>query len=241
MVLTLMTFGLVYYTDNTPTPDIFLGCQAQLKRCAEQWGYPIISVSHKPIDLGKNIVVDFERSVLSMFKQMLIGIEACETDAIFMIEHDVIYHPSHFQFVPGEHDRFYYNRNMWNVSSLDGAAVWYKHNDISHLCAFRDLLLRHYRQVAKNVEEHGFDRRLGFSPPRGLPDDQRYGRHATYMSAIPNINIRHPNAFTRQRMTKEQFSGPNARRGWTESDSVPGWGVTKGRFSEILSSLIKEN
>ena len=233
-----MTKGLVYYTDCSPTPDIFLGCQAQLKRCMEQWGFPIISVSQKPIDLGQNIVVPWERSVVSMFKQILLGLERCETDIIFMIEHDVIYHPSHFDFTPTDHERFYYNRNMWNVSSLDGAAVWYKHNDISHLCAFRNLLLEHYKKVVANVEAHGFDRGLGFSPPRGLPEDQRRGRHTTYMSAVPNINIRHPNAFTRQRMSKDQFSGPNARRGWTESDEVPGWGRTKGRFNEILASLV---
>lgn len=230
-----MTKGLVYYTDNTPEERIFLACQKQLKRCMEEWHYPIYSVSHKPIDLGFNTVVDFPRHVNSMFKQILIGIEQCKTDAIFLIEHDLLYHPSHFDFTPTEDWRFYYNRNLWNVSSVTGDVVYYLHNDVSMLCAKRELLLRHYTKVVEFVEKFGFKHGWGFSPPKGLPDEERFGRHATYMSKVPVVNIRHPNAFTRQRMTKDQFSSPNSRRRWKESDGIPGWGTTKGRFYEFIS------
>jgi hypothetical protein len=233
----MSTKGLVYYTDNTPDEKIFLACQKQLNKCMEQRGYPIISVSQKPIDFGTNIVLPLERSVNSMFKQMLRGIEECKTDYIFLIEHDVLYHPSHFDFTPTESTRFYFNRNFWNVSSLDGKAVYYIHHDVSMLCAERDLLLRHYTKVVEWVEREGFKSSWGFSPPKGLPTEERIGRHAYWKSKEPNLNIRHPNAFTRQRMTRDQFRNANSCREWTESDTVPYWGKTLGRFDEIIKEI----
>ncbi len=232
-----MTKGLVYYTDNMPEEKIFLTCQKQLNRCMKQWGYPIYSISQKPIDFGINTVMDLERSVLSMFKQILRGLEECKTDVVFLIEHDLLYHPSHFDFTPEKNDHFYFNLNFWNVSSVDGKAVYYIHHDVSMMCAYRSLLLRHYRKVVEWVEKVGFKHEWGFSPPKGLPKKERYGHYAYYRSAVPDVNIRHPNAFTRQRMTKDQFRSERSCREWTESDGVPGWGKTLGRFDEFLAEL----
>jgi hypothetical protein len=57
------------------------------------------------------------------------------------------------------------------------------------------------------------------------------------MSAFPNIDIRHNKNLTPSRWSQDQFRDPNACLGWTESDEVPGWGVTKGRFKEMLQEL----
>ncbi|MBI2049660.1 hypothetical protein HYT32_02020 [Candidatus Roizmanbacteria bacterium] len=218
-----------------PEEKIFTACQRQLNRCMEKWGYPIYSISQKPIDFGINTVMDLERSVLSMFKQILKGLEECKTDIVFLIEHDLLYHPSHFDFTPQKDDHFYFNQNFWNVSSVDGKAVYYIHNDVSMVCAYRSLLLRHYRKVVEWVEKMGHKRSWGFSPPKGLPKEERYGHYTNYRSVVPDINIRHPNAFTPQRMDKSEFRSERSRRGWTESDGVPGWGKTKGRFDEFLA------
>ena len=80
-----MTKGIVYYTNNVLDEKIFLACQAQLKRCMEIWKFPIISVSQKPINFGKNYVMDLQSSVRSMFIQILKGIKECKTDIIFLI------------------------------------------------------------------------------------------------------------------------------------------------------------
>ena len=232
-----MTYGCVWYTNNSPEEKLFLTCQKQLNKCMEIWHYPIYSISQKPVNFGINTVMNLESSVLSLFKQALRGIEECKTDVIFMLEHDLLYHPSHFDFMPPLKDHFYYNRNMWNVSSVDGKAVHYLHNDPSTMCAHRDLLLNHYGKVVKEIETNGWHSRYGFSPPRGLPKEQQTGHYTVYWSKEPNVNIRHPNAFTRQRMTKDQFRSENSCRNWTESDSVPGWGKTLGRFNEFLDEI----
>ena len=234
-----MTKGLVYYTDNMPEEKIFLTCQKQLNRCMKKWKYPIYSISQKPIDFGINICMDLERSVLSMFKQILKGLQECKTDIVFLIEHDVLYHPSHFDFTPVKENHFYYNRNEWRVSSVTGKAVFYQHNDVSQLCAPRDLLLEHYTKVVELAEKEGFEHKFGFSPPKGLPrEEQRKHHYGCYMSKVPNVDIRHPNAFTRQRMNKSEFRSERSCRGWTESDGVPGWGKTLGRFDEFLAEVI---
>lgn len=232
-----MTKGLVYYTDNRLEEKIFMACQKQLNRCMETHKFPIYSVSQKPIDFGINIVMNLERSILSMYKQILRGLTECKTDVIFLIEHDVLYHPSYFDFTPQKTDCFYYNHNMWHVSSGDGRAVHYLHGDPSQMCAFRDLLLEHYGKVVAHVEKNGIRSSLGFCPPRGIPPEERAGTYEVYMSPVPNVDIRHADAVSRQRMDRSQFRSSRSCRGWTEADNVPGWGKTLGRFYEFLSDL----
>ena len=50
-----------------------------------------------------------------MFKQILAGLEALDTDIVFFCEHDVLYYPSHFDFRPLKKDVIYYNTNVWKV------------------------------------------------------------------------------------------------------------------------------
>lgn len=233
-----MTKGLVYYTNNKPEERIFKACQKQLKKCMEQWGFPIYSISHKPVDIGINTVVNYPNSLLSMYKQIYEGLEQCETDAIFLIEHDVLYHPSHFDFSPEREDHFYYNRNQWHVSSVTGNVVTYLHNDTSQLCALREPLMKHIKRAIE-VNEVRFHGGWGISPPRGIPPEEQKGKHyGVYFSEGINVDIRHPQAFTRQRMTKDQFRSPLSRRGWMKTNGIPGWGITKGRFYDFLEEVV---
>jgi hypothetical protein len=232
-----MTKGIVYYTNHSADEKILLACQKQLKRCMEIWKFPIISVSQKPINFGENFVMDLESSLLSMYKQILKGLEECKTDIVFLAEHDVLYHPSHFDFTPEKPDHFYYNRNEWRVSSQTGKTVFYLNNDTSQLCAFRDTLITHIKRAIETNTDR-IHSSWGTSPPRGIPPEEQKGKHAgVYMSKVPNIDIRHPNTLSRTRMTKEEFRSERGRQGWIESDGVPGWGKTLGRFDEFLLEL----
>lgn len=234
----MKTKGIVYYTNNLVDEKIFLACQAQLKRCMEIWKFPIISVSQKPIDFGQNFVMNVESSLISMYKQILKGLEECKTDIVFFAEHDVLYHPSHFDFTPEREDHFYYNRNEWHVSSETGKAVFYLHNNTTELSASRELLMAHIKRAIE-VNTNRFHASYGIAPPRGIPPEERKGKYAgTYMSKVPNIDIRHPNTLSRPRMTKEEFRSERSRREWTESDGVPGWGKTLGRFDEFLAEYL---
>ena len=225
--------GIVYYTDNRLDAGIMLACQKQLLKS----GLPIISVSLEPLDFGdRNIVIDAERGYLTMFKQILAGVEASGADILFFAEHDVLYHPSHFDFVPEKSDLFYYNQNSWKVDSETGHALFHYASSTSGLCAYRDLLLEHYRKRVAIVEENGFTRRMGFEPgTHNRAERVDDYKSEVWMSEQPNVDIRHSGNLTKTRWHPEEFRNQRYTRGWAESGSVPGWGVTEGRFSEVLN------
>jgi hypothetical protein len=227
------TKGIVYYTDNRLNGRIDHAVKAQLAMCAN--GYEIMSASLAPIDLGKNIVVSGERGPLTMFRQILAALEESTADIVFFCEHDCLYPPSHFEFMPERADVFYYNVNVWKVRASDGHAV--KVDDCrqtSGLCAYRRLLLEHYRKRVEIVEQNGFSRKMGFEPGTHNRAERvdDYGSK-TWRSEQPLIDIRHGGNFTLSRWSKDQFRNQRYTRGWAEADEVPGW----GRFEDVLNDL----
>jgi hypothetical protein len=228
--------GLVYYTDNHCEERILRICREQIKRCCKK-DWSIVSVSQQPIDFGENIVLDLQRSTVSMFKQILAGLEASTAEIVFLIEHDILYHPSHFDYVPIRKDVFYYNQNRWAVDAKTGQALFYYTNCPSHLVAYRELLLDYYRKRVAILEKDGFDSRIGHSPPKGVEGDYKV---RSYFSKHPNVDIRHSNNLTANRFKKEQFRSKRSIRGWTLADEVPSWGKTKGRFDEFLREADKQ-
>lgn len=228
------TVGLVYYSDCRGPVEVLEAVRRQIKTCCN--GHQLVSVTLEPVSFGQNIVLPLERGPLAMFQQILAGLEALTTDIAFLVEHDVIYHPSHFDFVPPRDDTVYYNQHVYKVCARTGKALHYRCSQTSGLCARRDLLIAHYRKRVAMVKAFGFSRRMGFEPGtrqirHGGVDDLQA---ETWMSESPNIDIRHGENLTPSRWKKEQFRNQRYTEGWTESDSVPGWGVTKGRFHEFL-------
>lgn len=220
-----LTKGSIFYTDNRLNPDIAQACQQQLYDSLN--GHRLVSVSLRPLDFGHNISLDLERGYLTMFRQILAGIEACQTDIVFLCEHDILYHPSHFDFTPARQDVYYYNQNVWKVDYETGEALFYYVNQTSGLCAYRELLLEHYQKRVELVEANGYTRRMGFEPGTHGRKERvdNYG-HEAWFSAHPNIDIRHDKNLTPSRWSQDQFRNKRYRRGWTEADEIPGWGKT---------------
>jgi hypothetical protein len=228
--------GIVYYTDNQLDPCIDRAVRSQLQRAAGT--REIVSVSLQPLDFGKNIHLDMERGYLTMFRQILAGLEASTADIVFLCEHDVIYHPSHFDFTPPRKDTYYYNENIFKVSYATGSALFYYCRQTSGLCAYRELLIGHYRKRIDMVERSGFNRRMGFEPGTHNRAERVDDYKAeAWMSEYPNLDIRHNKNLTPSRWRKDQFRDQRYTRGWLESDVIPYWGKTKGRIQEILEAL----
>ena len=220
------TKGMVYYTDNRLDENIMAACQQQLERAAN--GHKIISVSLQPIDFAFNIHLNRERGHLTMFKQILAGLEALDTDIVFLVEHDVLYHASHFDFVPPERNVFYYNTNVWKLRIEDGHAM--RTDDMrqtSGLCAYRALLLEHYRKRVRMVEEAGFTRRMGFEPgTHGRAERVDDYKSEIWEAEYPNVDIRHSQNLTANRWRKDQYRNQRYTQGWQESKELPYWGKT---------------
>jgi len=229
-----LTKGIVYYTDNRCEERILRVVRNQIKACAN--GHKIVSVSQYPIDFGENHVMPLERSNLSMFKQMLKGLEEIDTDIVFFCEHDVIYHPSHFEFTPTEKDKYYYNQNIWKVDSRTGQALFYKAQQTSCMSGFRSTLLKHYRKRVEVCERDGFTRRIGYEPGTHNRKERidKYGCER-YFSKFPNLDLRHSNNLTANRFKKSHFR--REPKEWQVADGVPFWGNTKGQFDEFIRKV----
>ena len=227
--------GVIYYTDNQLDEKIMKACQKQIvKGIKEKY---VVSASLKPMKFGKNIYLELERGYLTMFKQQLAALEASDADVIFFCEHDVLYHPSHFKFIPPKKDVFYYNTNVWRVRETDGFAV--RTDDcrqVSGLCAYRNLLIDHYHKRVKMVEKklEGFGegkefkrfiREMGFEPgTHGRIKEFADLKSERWESKHPNVDIRRGSAVTRSKWKPEDYRNKRFAKGWQETKDIPSWG-----------------
>jgi len=218
-----MTKGIIYYTNNEPDPKLLLAVQKQIKKAK----LPVVSVSSKPIDFGKNIVHSTTGDRMEMFEKILIALSESVSDIIFFCECDVLYHPSHFDFTPKRPDIYYYNTNVWKLRLSDGLAV--KVDDmrqVSGLCGGREFLKKHYERRIAKIKKDGFSGNIGYEP--GLQaggyriDDYKT---ESWNSPFPNIDIRHGKNLTKSRWSPDEFHNKRNALGWTESniDNIPGW------------------
>jgi hypothetical protein len=229
--------GIVYYTHGKcEDPAVLEVVRRQIDKCVN--GYPVVNVSLAPTKWRENIVLNLEPSILTMFKQQLRGLKASTSDYIFFCEHDVLYHPSHFDFEPERGDTFYFNANCWALNSRTGEALFYRGNIMTSCCvAFRDLLIQHYEKKIAWVEEEGkFSRnRMGFEPGKKHSErDLGPTKSEWYWSSQPNVDIKHSENITRKRFKIEDY---RCRRmiedSWKVTDEIPYWGKTVP-FKEFL-------
>lgn len=244
-----ITKGIVYYTDNELNPDIMNMCQKQLMKL-ESDKLPIVSVSLKPIDFGVNYVLPLKRGLLTMSKQILKGLEESTSDVIFFCEHDVLYHPSHFDFTPINRNIYYYNTNSWMFRASDGHSLYYEHKSLSGMCGYRETLLEHFRERVRRIEELEKEangtgivkalapkskgamiplreaiHRLGFEPgTHTRPDRIDMLWNETYQSKEPNIDIKHDHNWTKNRWSVDEFRDKTVANTWKEADELPFWG-----------------
>lgn len=221
----VLTKGIVYYTDNRLDPLIMGAVQRQIKNSVNS--HAIISVSLQPLRFGENTVLDLKRGPLTLHKQILAGLEACKADIIFLCEHDILYHKSHFDFVPPDKDKFYYNTNVWRVRYPDGHAVWTDNlQQTSGVCAYRELLLDFYRKRVEAIEKSGFDGHYEPNP------------RANWQSEFPNLDIRHSKTMTKSKWSPEEFRDPKYAQGWKEASEIPGWGRVEGNLKSLMEVIL---
>lgn len=238
---------IIYLTDNSLDPALMKRCQELLQEAAG--GIRIISVSQKPIDFGDNICLgEIGRSWLSLYKQQLAGLREATTKYITIAEHDVIYSPEHFAWIPPKDDTFYYNENVWlvqwggNHPELNGmySKYWVRRYALSQLVCSRELHIKAieermymFEQGCKsitNAGEPGVCKDLAAAYQLAQSGSHAHlagymEKHLTKFSAdifhteIPNLDIRHGTNFT----------GP--KRGKHRTWDLAPW----GKFENIMN------
>jgi glycosyltransferase involved in cell wall biosynthesis len=225
-----ITKGMIFYTDNQLDEAIAKPVRERLLKIGEEKKINITSSSLKRMDFGvKNVrFPSLKRGYYTMFKQILGALENSRDDIIFFTEHDVLYHPSHFDFTPKEKDVWYYNQNVWYLRQ-DGHAMHYDVNQLSGLCVWRETAIIHFRERLKRLETEEFTRNMGFEPfTHGRVKWEHEFRMETWKSESPNIDIRFGVNSTGMRWKKEEYRNQQLLINWQENDEqIPGWGSTK--------------
>jgi hypothetical protein len=223
---------IVYYTDSQLHESLAKAVRAQLQIAAGP--IPIISVSQKPLKFGqKNICVgEKPRSPQSMYEQILEGARAAPEKAmIYLCEHDVFYHPSHFAKLPTNRRKFYFNQNrfFWNVSYDNFLPGPRNSKAFSQAVVCREYLIEHCEQ------------RLTKWIPRLKI------RWNTWDSARPNVDVRHGENLTKDGPRKRPYAtngvgGVRKIGAWGGVSHFQGKVKYKGVMrADIIQYLIKKN
>lgn len=247
-----MQSTILYLTDNTLDPAIMALCQRTLIR--EAWDIPIVSVSQKGIDFGRNICLgEIGRSWTSLYRQMLAGLQEITTDWVVIAEHDVLYTHEHLSYNLGDSTVFHYNHNCWlvvgpgtNHPELYGMySYWPKRYALSQLIAPRQLLINSITEILDLIRQglklkrgmrwHGEPgvvegrlKRAAIEAGSGRPTQlQRYLKE--YITRYGNkvFTTTLPNVDIRH---GSNFTGP--KRGKKRRYELPYW----GRFDSLLKS-----
>ena len=217
-----METTIVYVTDNVLPLKFAQLVRDKLVEAVR--GKPIISVSQKPIELGLNICLgDIGRSWLSIYKQLNAGLEAVKTPYVAVVEHDCLYTPEHFDFIPPRKDLFYYNANHWLAQHTDKLRGMYSYYPrrlaMSQMICHIDAFSKHVKETLGVLEEAYKEtstsarRRKQAELGKDLKADYKYFR-----TKLPNLDIRHDCNFT------------GARRGKKRCYELPYW----GKLEEVL-------
>lgn len=214
---------ILYYTDGRLGEPLLGIVQERLLKI----GLPIICVSlNSPVNFGTNYVYHGEYGYETMFRQILLGLRASKAKYIFMCEHDVLYHPSHFDFTPPKDDVYYYNSNAFKYKLKGGIVVKYDCRWLSQLCANRELLIQHYEKKLKIIEQAKERKFYGYEPGTGHSRNVDSYGFEYFTSEYPNIDVRHGKNLSGNGRTKiEHFKDKKTCKNFKEYtiDQIPGW------------------
>lgn len=185
--------------------------------------YPIISISHEPMDFGENICIgERPRSHLGIYKSILIGAKAAKTDYVGMAEDDVLYDESHWRTHRPPPTRFAFNLNRWGLNCwVDPPWFGYRSRIVLNqmLCP-RELLIEAFEErFAKYPDPEK-------TPLHYFAEPGRYERllgvkvreFEGYASPVPSVVFSHQAAFGYESVGQRKSIGEFPRK------DLPYWG-----------------
>ena len=150
---------VIYYTSNQERPNF----ERRIKRALlkSKGDLPLISVSQKPMALGRNVCVGrMEVCGQSALKQLYLGVSLAETEFVCTAESDCLYPPAYFEFQPTNPGIFYVIKPLWVLFAQNiGRRQWRRcgtfgrktdYGELSAMHVGRDTLLRRIEFVLDN-------------------------------------------------------------------------------------------
>ena len=110
---------VIYYTNNLEKPEFEGRIQRTLKETTDFLEIPIISVSQKPIDFGKNICVgEVGASSQNAFRRLQLGAIEAKTRFVCPAEADFLHPREYFEFVPPSDRTAWVAIPVWVLNAL---------------------------------------------------------------------------------------------------------------------------
>jgi len=192
--------AVLYYTDNS-LENTTLGKTVWDNLVLKVFDLPITVVSQKPFDSKRNICVGSKpKNSGSVIEQILAGLDTFTPDTyVFLAEHDVLYHQSHFSFILREkttYGQFNYNTNHFRCTKT-GYCIGPTDKPLSMCSGFACDLRRILTKKLELYKKGGKHLMGCIEPGRGKNPFTEYTIN-TYISAIPSIDIRHDGCLSMQ-------------------------------------------
>lgn len=123
-------------------------------------GLPIVSVTQKPIDFGKNICVgDQGLSYHNCYRQVLLAAQEAETEYVISCESDALYPPEYFQYNPdGKYDLYKY-MNIWMLFTHKNKFYKKIYSECGHITK-REVLIERVSRALRDLPMWGSKRKL---------------------------------------------------------------------------------
>ncbi len=140
---------VIYLTSNTEKPDFEKKIIASLKENSKD--LPLVSVSVKPLKLGKNITLNTKTPVspATTLKMLLLGLSESKTTYAVIANDDCLYPPEYFTFTPPSDDHLYQYANVWAL----GGKYWQKAPYDGAQMANRKYWIESIKTVLKNYKD----------------------------------------------------------------------------------------
>ena len=217
---------IIYYSSNTISKHFLENTKRQLLKAAGD--IPIVSITHKPMDLGMNFCVGgLKRSTYNIYKQALLGAKIAKTKYVATAEDDILYSPGCFDYRPPTGE-FGYNVNIQSLYTWTRPPIFStKNRRVFHsLIVERDKLIETLEERFKvHPDENDYPLKFWSEP---VKYDTHLGvkqqKSVQFKSEIPNIAFSHPEALG--------FAGLGTRKrlGDDRTHELPYW----GNASDIL-------
>ncbi len=208
---------IIYLTANT-LPEHFANYQRKIFLEAAE-GHEIISVSRSPIELGKNIIDDGERSHLNMYVQLLRACKLATTDYIASGEDDVLYSKEHYNFYRPPMDTICYDMARWVLFTWGSPMFSVKQRisnctliapRLEYIDALEEKLSKLHSKNLHYVSEVGrYENQLGIKNRK---------INTQLWAEVPSIHVNHADG------TDPLALGTRKRAGQLKAYEIPHWG-----------------
>lgn len=209
---------VMYITANL-MPQMWVEYQLKTLRAAIG-DTPIISISRRPMDLGRNIVEASPRRHWNIYVAMRTAADLATTKYVAMAEDDALYPAEHFTVFRPPDDMVSYNRSRWSLFSWDPLYCLRQRISNCTLIAPRKLLLDALNariakwpngapnELAGEVGREVVERRLGV--PRV--------KMVEWYSKTPVVHLNHPDGIDPSQQTQWKAHGQ------IKAYDIPFWG-----------------